>query len=127
MRFCFPGWRRPSATPTASPPKDIASSSPAGRLERAAGVRIGETSCRSSARRFVVLAVLREAGGQPQHICRMTAFCRQTRLSGARRQLGAIWRELMGTHYPAMSMICRRPSDNPGKIGARGDAVVPVS
>ena len=76
-----------------------------------------------------VLAVLREAGGQPQHICRMTAFCcDKPAYLAARRQLGAIWRELMGTHYPAMSMIFVVDLlDNPGKIELEATAVVPVS
>ena len=76
-----------------------------------------------------VLAVLAVAGGQPQHICRMTAFCcDKPAYMAARRQLGAIWRELMGTHYPAMSMIFVVDLlDNPGKIELEATAVVPVS
>ena len=74
-----------------------------------------------------VLAVLKEAGGQAQHICRMTAFCcDKPAYMAARRQLGAIWRELMGTHYPAMSMIFVVDLlDNPGKIELEATAVVP--
>ena len=65
-----------------------------------------------------VLAVLAVAGGQARHICRMTAFCcDKPAYLAARRELGAIWRELMGTHYPAMSMIFVSDLlDNPGKI-----------
>ncbi len=45
----------------------------------------------------------------------------------ARRQLGAIWRELMGAHYPAMSMIFVVDLlDNPGKIELEATAVVPT-
>ena len=74
-----------------------------------------------------VLAVLKEAGGQPQHICRMTAFCcDKPAYMAARRELGGIWRELMGTHYPAMSMIFVVDLlDNPGKIELEATAVVP--
>ncbi|HEU0203471.1 MAG TPA: RidA family protein [Burkholderiaceae bacterium] len=74
-----------------------------------------------------VLAVLAEAGGSPQHICRMTAYCcdKQAYLA-ARKRLGAIWRELMGTHYPAMSMIFVADLlDHPGKIELEATAVVP--
>ena len=43
----------------------------------------------------------------------------------ARRELGAIWRERMGTHYPAMSMIFVADLlDNPGKIELEATAVV---
>ncbi len=76
-----------------------------------------------------VLAVLKVAGGEARHICRMTAFCcDKPAYMAARRQLGAIWRELMGTHYPAMSMIFVVDLlDNPGKIELEATAVVPLS
>lgn len=76
-----------------------------------------------------VLTVLKVAGGEARHICRMTAFCcDKPAYMAARRQLGAIWRELMGTHYPAMSMIFVVDLlDNPGKIELEATAVVPVS
>ena len=76
-----------------------------------------------------VLAVLKEAGGEARHICRMTAFCcDKPGYLAARRQLGAVWRELMGTHYPAMSMIFVSDLlDNPGKIELEATAVVPLS
>ena len=75
-----------------------------------------------------VLAVLAVAGGEAHHICRMTAFCcDKPAYLAARRQLGAIWRELMGTHYPAMSMIFVSDLlDNPGKIELEATAVLPV-
>ena len=74
-----------------------------------------------------VLAVLAEAGGKPEHICRITAFCcDKPAYLAARRSLGAIWRSRMGTHYPAMSMIfVAELLDNPGKIELEATAVVP--
>jgi enamine deaminase RidA (YjgF/YER057c/UK114 family) len=74
-----------------------------------------------------VLAVLAEAGGEPQHICRMTAYCcDKPAYLAARRELGAIWRRMMGTHYPAMSMIFVSDLlDSPGKIELEATAVVP--
>ncbi|NLZ42239.1 MAG: RidA family protein [Comamonadaceae bacterium] len=74
-----------------------------------------------------ILAVLAEAGGRAEHICRITAFCcdRNAYLA-ARRELGAVWRELMGTHYPAMSMIFVSDLlDHPGKIELEATAVLP--
>ncbi len=73
-----------------------------------------------------VLAVLAEAGGKPQHICRMTAYCcDKPAYLAARPQLGRIWRRLMGTHYPAMSMIFVSDLlDSPGKIELEATAVV---
>jgi enamine deaminase RidA (YjgF/YER057c/UK114 family) len=75
-----------------------------------------------------VLAVLATAGGAPRHICRMTAYCtdKQAYLAG-RRELGRIWRRLMGTHYPAMSMIFVADLlDAPGKIELEATAVMPA-
>jgi enamine deaminase RidA (YjgF/YER057c/UK114 family) len=74
-----------------------------------------------------VLAVLAQAGGEARHICRMTAFCcDKPAYLAARRQLGAIWREQIGNHYPAMSMIFVSDLlDNPGKIELEATAVLP--
>ncbi len=76
-----------------------------------------------------VLAVLAEAGGAPEHICRMTAYCTDKPAYLAdRRELGRVWRHLMGTHYPAMSMIFVADLlDAPGKIELEATAVVPAS
>ena len=75
-----------------------------------------------------LLAVLAVAGGTPQHICRITAFCcDKPAYLAARRELGGIWRRLMGTHYPAMSMIFVADLlDSPGKIELEATAVVPA-
>jgi enamine deaminase RidA (YjgF/YER057c/UK114 family) len=75
-----------------------------------------------------VLAVLREAGGEPRHIGRMTAYCcDKPAYLAARRELSAIWRRHMGDHYPAMSMIFVADLlDSPGKIELEATAVVPV-
>lgn len=74
-----------------------------------------------------VLAVLAEAGGRPEHICRMTAYCcDKPAYLAARPDLGGIWRRLMGRHYPAMSMIFVADLlDSPGKIELEATAVVP--
>lgn len=74
-----------------------------------------------------ILAVLAEAGGRPEHICRITGFCcdKHGYLAG-RRELGKIWNRYMGHHYPAMSMIfVAGLLDDPGKIELEATAVVP--
>ena len=75
-----------------------------------------------------VLEVLAEAGGEPKHICRMTAYCcDKVAYLAARRELGQIWRRLMGRHYPAMSMIFVSDLlDSPGKIELEATAVIPT-
>ena len=74
-----------------------------------------------------VLDVLAQAGGRPEHVCRITAFCcDKPAYLAARPQLGKIWKRLMGTHFPAMSMIFVSDLlDNPGKIELEATAVVP--
>jgi enamine deaminase RidA (YjgF/YER057c/UK114 family) len=75
-----------------------------------------------------VLAVLAQAGGEARHICRMTAFCcDKPAYLAARRALGVTWREQMGKHFPAMSMIFVADLlDSPGKIELEATAVVPA-
>jgi enamine deaminase RidA (YjgF/YER057c/UK114 family) len=74
-----------------------------------------------------VLAVLAQAGGEPKHICRMTAYCiDKPAYLAARSELGRVWRRLMGAHYPAMSMIFVADLlDAPGKIELEATAVIP--
>jgi enamine deaminase RidA (YjgF/YER057c/UK114 family) len=75
-----------------------------------------------------ILSILAEAGGKPAHICRLTAFCidKPAYLAG-RRELGRIWKSLMGNHYPAMSMIFVADLlDTPAKVELEATAVIPV-
>jgi enamine deaminase RidA (YjgF/YER057c/UK114 family) len=74
-----------------------------------------------------IVAVLAEAGAKPEHICRMTAYCcDKPAYLAARRQLGRIWMQHIGRHFPAMSMIFVSDLlDNPGKIELEATAVVP--
>jgi len=74
-----------------------------------------------------IIDVLAQAGAKPHHICRLTAYCcDKPAYLAARRELGAIWRRLMGNHYPAMSMIFVADLlDSPGKIELEATAVVP--
>lgn len=76
-----------------------------------------------------VLEVLALAGGKPNHICRMTAYCTDKRAYlAARSELGRIWRRLMGRHYPAMSLIFVADLlDRPGKIELEATAVIPAA
>ncbi len=74
-----------------------------------------------------VLAVLAEAGGEPTHICRMTAYCvDKPAYLAVRAELGRVWRRLMGKHYPAMSLIFVADLlDHPAKIELEATAVIP--
>jgi enamine deaminase RidA (YjgF/YER057c/UK114 family) len=74
-----------------------------------------------------VLEVLEQAGGQAGDICRITAYCcDKPAYLAARKEIGAIWRRLMGKHFPAMSMIFVADLlDSPGKVELEATAVVP--
>ena len=75
-----------------------------------------------------VLEVLAVAGGKPEHVCRMTAYCcDRSAYLAARSELGAIWRRHMGRHFPAMSMIFVADLlDHPAKIELEATAVIPT-
>lgn len=53
-----------------------------------------------------IIAVLDEAGGKPEHIVRLTWFVtsRDEYLAGL-QEIGAAYREVMGKHFPAMSVV----------------------
>jgi enamine deaminase RidA (YjgF/YER057c/UK114 family) len=76
-----------------------------------------------------IVAVLAEAGAKPERICRMTAYCcDKPAYLAARRQLGKLWMQYIGRHFPAMSMIFVSDLlDNPGKIELEATAVVPAA
>lgn len=75
-----------------------------------------------------VLDVLATAGGTPDHVCRLTAYCTdKPAYLAARPELGRIWRRLMGKHYPAMTMVFVSDLlDHPAKIELEATAVIPA-
>ena len=53
-----------------------------------------------------ILAVLREAGAGPEHVTRMTWFITDKKIYLTEiRQVGEIYRRLMGRSFPAMSVV----------------------
>jgi enamine deaminase RidA (YjgF/YER057c/UK114 family) len=53
-----------------------------------------------------VLAVVRAAGGKPEDVASMTVFVTDIpAYRNATRELGAVWRERFGKHYPAMALV----------------------
>ena len=53
-----------------------------------------------------VVAVLRAAGGEPRHLVRLTWYLTdKAAYLESRRAIGALYRELIGPHYPAMSLV----------------------
>jgi len=52
------------------------------------------------------LAVVKAAGGKPTDIGRMTVYVLDMEgYRESRTELGKVWKELMGRHYPAMALV----------------------
>jgi enamine deaminase RidA (YjgF/YER057c/UK114 family) len=73
-----------------------------------------------------VLTVVEEAKGKPRDIARMTVFV--TDLDAYRReqkQIGGVWKERMGSYYPAMSVVeVRRLVDEGAVVEIEATAVI---
>jgi enamine deaminase RidA (YjgF/YER057c/UK114 family) len=53
-----------------------------------------------------VLAVVRAAGGRPEHIARMTVYVTSMQqYRDSRPALRTIWEHALGSHYPAMALV----------------------
>ena len=53
-----------------------------------------------------IVAILEEAGAEPQHLVRMTWFIvDKTAYLAARREIGKAYKEVIGRHYPPMSLV----------------------
>lgn len=74
------------------------------------------------------LAVLKEGGAGPEHIARMTWYVTDKREYLANvRELGALWRELFGAHYPAMAVVqVTALIEDDAKVEIETTAVVPT-
>ena len=74
-----------------------------------------------------IAAVLKESGGRPEHIVRMTWYVTDKREYLARaRELGEAYRALMGPHYPAMAVVeVKALIEDRAKVEIETTAVVP--
>lgn len=74
-----------------------------------------------------VLAILAEDHAGPEHIVRMT--CYVTNLEAYRRSLkdlGAVWKRVIGRHYPAMALVAVAGLVEPAaEVEIEATAVVP--
>lgn len=53
-----------------------------------------------------IVAVLKEAGAAPHHLVRMTWYVRNMDdYLACRRELGPIYREVIGSHFPTMALV----------------------
>ncbi len=74
-----------------------------------------------------ILAIVTKAGGKAEDICKMTCFCKdREQYLASRKELGKIWKEIIGNHYPCMSMIFIVDLlDHPAVIEIEATAVIP--
>lgn len=74
-----------------------------------------------------ILTILAEAGGEPAHIARLTWYIiDKAEYLASAKALGAVYRELMGRHYPAMSMVqVVALMENAAKVEIEATAVLP--
>ena len=53
-----------------------------------------------------IVAILHEAQAKPEHIVRMTWYvCDKNEYAAATKEIGAAYREIIGDHYPAMTVV----------------------
>jgi enamine deaminase RidA (YjgF/YER057c/UK114 family) len=64
-----------------------------------------------------VLAVVREAGGAPEHVARLTIYVTDLdAYFSSLKALGETYRTLMGRHYPAMALLEVKGLVDPGAV-----------
>lgn len=75
------------------------------------------------------VAVVAAGGGLPEHIVRMTWYLRDKKEYVARlKEIGSVYREVMGRHYPAMSAVqVADLIEDEAKVEIEVTAVVPSS
>lgn len=102
-----PGWPRPSgySNGIVAEGRYLAISGQIGWNERNELVSADFLEQARQALRNVV-AVLRAAGGGPEHLVRLTWYVTdKNEYRAALKELGATYREIVGEHYPAMALV----------------------
>ena len=74
-----------------------------------------------------LLTALRAAGGGPEHLTSLTVYVTDLADYRARaREIGALWRRLASTEYPAMAAVeVSRLWDTAATVEVQGFAVIP--
>lgn len=73
-----------------------------------------------------VIAVVREAGGTPDHIARLVIYVTdKNEYDARRREVGHCWRAQMGRHYPAMALVeVSRLLEDGAQVEIEGIAII---
>lgn len=74
-----------------------------------------------------IVAVVREAGGKPEHITRLTWYVTdKTEYLSRLAEVGEAYRSVMGKHFPAMTMVqVAALMEDAAKVEIEASAVVP--
>ncbi len=74
-----------------------------------------------------VVTVVREAGGRPEHLARLTIYLVDRReYLAALEEVGTAYRGIMGRHYPAMALLEVKALLEPGaKVEIEATAALP--
>ena len=74
-----------------------------------------------------IIAVLAEAGGRPEHIARLTWYVvDKGEYFASLRALGRAYREVLGSHYPAMTVVqVAALVEDGAKVEIEATAVIP--
>lgn len=92
------------------------------------GVIVGETVVEQFEKALgSLLAALRAAGGGPEHLASLTIYIVDMEDYKAHsREIGQVWKRLIGSHYPAMAGIgVSRLWDAEALVEVQGFAVLP--
>ncbi len=75
-----------------------------------------------------VIAVLAAAGAGPEHLVRMTWYVTDKReYAAASERIGRFYREIIGTHYPAMTLVqVAALLEDAAKVEIEATAVRPI-
>ena len=74
-----------------------------------------------------IVTILAEAGARPEHIARLTWYVTDKReYAAAQREIGEAYREVMGRHFPAMSVVAVAALlEDEAKVEIEATAIVP--
>ena len=101
----------------------------AGQIGWNAAQKLESTDIVGQARQALanIVAVLAEAGARPEHIVRMTWYVTNKReYRDAYGRLGAVYREVIGRHFPAMTAVeVNGLIEDGAKIEIEATAVIP--
>lgn len=75
-----------------------------------------------------IVAILAEAGGRPEHIARLTWYVTDKHAYvAAQKAIGAAYREVMGSHFPAMSVVAVTALvEDAAKVEIEATAIIPT-